>query len=101
MTETTTVEAVAEAWAEALTEVLGTTDASPGTTTGLQVMSEGTWVPSTRELWTAWTGRRAVWGVEFHGPVYLVGTTDVTWTGSRACPCARCQSTVVPGSRRN
>lgn len=57
--------------------------------TGLEVEDHDVWQPATESVWRAWTGRRAVWGIEYHGPVYAIGASEDAgpWTGSRVCAC--------------
>lgn len=72
-------------------------------TTGLQVLTEDSWMPATREVWRSWVGHRAVWGMPYHGPVYALGASDdaAPWTGPRTCSCLTCQAHVAPDSRLN
>lgn len=70
---------------------------------GKSVMVEGSWIPVDAKLWRSWTGRRAVWGMEYHGPVYSVESSVDTkpWDGPRECSCQKCQSHVAILSRPN
>jgi len=70
---------------------------------GVAVMLNGAWIPSDRKLWRSWTGRRAVWGLEYHGPIYAMESTNdsTPWDGPRECNCDKCQSNVKPTSRSN
>lgn len=72
---------------------------------GLQVWDEevSSWIPVQRPLWRSWTGMRAVWGIDYHGPVYSIDskTDSVPWTGPRICPCDKCQQHVSSESRTN
>lgn len=75
-------------------------DAVP--TAGLQIMSTGSWIAVDPRIWRAWTGRRAVWGLEHHGPVYEIDThPEKLWTGKRTCPCSVCQASVSELMRPN
>jgi hypothetical protein len=59
-------------------------------------VAEGEWIPSTQVLWRSWTGRRKVWGMEYHGPVFNVDRDDsVPYAGKRVCLCSKCQEHVV------
>jgi hypothetical protein len=63
--------------------------------TGLQIeISDGEWQHSDHVTWRAWTGRRRIWGLEHHGPVYVLNSKDdsVAYTGRRFCKCSICQS---------
>ena len=76
-------------------------DAS-GTSSILQVEVGDTWIPATPEVWRAWSGRRSVWGTEYHGPVYALGAPEeVPWDGSRICSCPKCQEHVRPTLKYN
>ena len=94
---------------EKITALLAEHDSSPALTdevlptTGLQVLTEDTWLPATREVWRSWVGLRAVWGIPYHGPVYAMGTREdaVPWTGPRTCRCNTCQEHVSPVARPN
>lgn len=71
--------------------------------TGLSVMLEGCWIPADRSLWRSWVGRRALWGIEYHGPIFDVESKndDRPYEGPRNCGCKTCQSSVEPASRKN
>ena len=56
------------------------------------------WHPVVRELWSSYTGRRAVWGIEYHGPVFVEGQTT-PWRGRRVCGCQTCQADVEASQR--
>lgn len=61
----------------------------------------GNWITAvSRDEWSAWTGRRRWNGVEYHGPVTYLGTTN-PYRGPRVCSCPRCQSTVEAPLRPN
>ena len=70
---------------------------------GLTVeMAPGEWIPSTQVLWRSWTGRRKVWGMEYHGPVFIIDRDDsVPFSGKRVCGCSKCQEHVAPVSKHN
>ncbi len=71
-------------------------------TTALQIEHTDHPVPASPDVWRAWTGRRYVFGVEYHGPVYPLGKDEtVPWTGARVCSCSTCQSHVIPTLRPN
>lgn len=71
-------------------------------TNGLSVMVEDMWLPSPTDAWNAFTGRRAVWGVEWHGTVKAIDAKgDVPWTGPRVCRCPTCQTHVEDKYRPN
>ena len=69
----------------------------------LQVHDGVGWIPASREVWAAYTGPRAVWGVEHHGPVYAMGAPEDAppWDGPRVCRCPTCQQHVAPSKRPN
>lgn len=83
---------------ETTSSLLGLDEAVPRT--GYEVMVMDTWLPARPDMWRSWTGRRAVWGVEHHGPVFMLGT-NTRYTGSRMCGCPTCQTEVEPASRMN
>lgn len=70
---------------------------------GLEVeVAEGDWIPSTQVLWRSWTGRRKVWGIEYHGPVFNIDRDDSSlWTGKRVCTCDKCQENVSSSMKPN
>ena len=70
---------------------------------GLEVHLGNDWIPITADMWRSWTGRRRIWGIEHHGPVYAVGTQDEStpWTGVRECACSTCQAHVEPTLKPN
>ena len=75
---------------------------SPSPTSALEIEVGDNWIPAESQLWRAWTGRRTVWGMEYHGPVYVMGAKEETlFTGKRICPCAECQKSVVPEFKYN
>ena len=42
-------------------------------------------------IFRSWTGRRYLNGVEYHGPVYILGSGDyASARQARACDCAEC-----------
>lgn len=59
------------------------------------------WTAVDSATWRAWTGIRALWGSEWHGPVYALGGGREPWTGPRTCDCATCQLHVAPTHRRS
>jgi hypothetical protein len=70
--------------------------------TGLTILVHDTWIPTDIRIWRAWTGRRALWGQEYHGPVFLIDSrVDRQWGGKRTCTCPTCQSTVPAELRPN
>ena len=65
-------------------------------------VADGEWIPSTQVLWRSWTGRRSVWGLEWHGPVFNVDRDDsVPYAGKRVCTCKICQEHVHPTAKPN
>ena len=65
-------------------------------------VAEGEWIPSTQVLWRSWTGRRKVWGMEYHGPVFNVDRDDsVPYVGKRVCTCSKCQEHVESSMKPN
>jgi len=65
-------------------------------------VADGEWIPSTQILWRSWTGRRQVWGMEYHGPVFNVDRDDsVPYAGKRVCSCSICQEHVIPAAKPN
>ena len=72
--------------------------------TGLQVeVSEGEWEHSDLRTWRAWTGRRRVWNVEYHGHVYVIDSKDdsLPYAGKRTCRCSVCQTHVAAAVKSN
>ena len=68
----------------------------------VEIKVNASWIPTTSEVFRSWTGRRRIWGIEYHGPVYVLGKPqETTYTGARLCPCAVCQETVEPRFRTN
>lgn len=69
----------------------------------IDAIGDGSWVPVAEEVWRAWAGPRAVWGVPYHGPVYALGAPPDSppWTGARSCRCDTCQAHVAPDRRPN
>lgn len=67
----------------------------------VEVFVGGNWAPASVEDWSAWTGLRRVWGVEYHGPVNYKDKKDKLYTGPRGCPCDKCQETVEPRFKMN
>lgn len=59
------------------------------------------WTSVDTATWRAWTGIRALWGAEWHGPVYALGGGEEPWRGPRTCGCATCQLHVDPVHRRS
>jgi len=72
-------------------------------TSRMDVLLGDDWLPVEYAVWRSWTGRRMLWGHEFHGPVYLVDSPSDAepWTGSRACGCKACQQHVQPSMKMN
>ena len=70
---------------------------------GLTVeVADGEWIPSTQVLWRSWTGRRKVWGLEWHGPVFNIDRDDsVPYMGKRVCTCSVCQEHVASVAKPN
>lgn len=68
----------------------------------VEIKVNSSWVPTTSEIFRSWTGQRRIWGVEYHGPVYVLGKKEETkYVGSRTCPCAKCQESVDPAFKMN
>lgn len=63
-----------------------------------EVGTEGATVPTTKEVFDAWTADRSINGAPYHGPVYNFGTR-IVYTGPRACGCPTCQAEVAPEHR--
>ena len=71
-------------------------------TSSLQIDANGIVVPVGLDVWRSWTGRRYIFGIEHHGPVYEFGKSETTpWSGSRICFCSTCQTHVAPKLRPN
>lgn len=70
---------------------------------GLEVCLTGEdWIPASKGLWRSWTGRRRVWGIEFHGEVFNMDRPDDSiFTGKRTCFCSVCQTHVEGKFRPN
>jgi len=70
---------------------------------GLEVnVAADEWIPATQVLWRSWTGRRKVWGMEYHGPVFNIDRDDsVPFSGKRICGCKICQEHVSPEMKPN
>jgi hypothetical protein len=70
---------------------------------GLEVCLTGEdWIPTTGTLWRSWTGRRRIWGLEYHGPVFNIDRPDGTpFAGKRSCGCSVCQEHVESKFRPN
>jgi hypothetical protein len=60
-----------------------------------EVSTTNKFIPTTQDIFSAWTGNRRLNGEIFHGPVYNLGTSTL-YTGARTCGCSTCQSTVDP-----
>lgn len=68
----------------------------------LEIEADGKWIAADLSVWRAWTGRRTVWGMEYHGPVYALHAKDETpWDGPRVCVCGKCQQHVRAEHRPN
>ena len=67
----------------------------------VEIKVKSNWVPTTSEIFRSWTGHRRIWGMEYHGPVYVLGKDEKTYSGARLCPCAVCQESVSPEFRMN
>lgn len=69
----------------------------------LQIDTGTGWIPAEVEVWRAWAGPRAIWGVPYHGPVYALGAPadSPPWNGPRVCRCDTCQTHVSPDRRPN
>ncbi len=70
---------------------------------GCEIEVGDTWIPVTSEVWRSWTGRRKVWGMEHHGPIFYFDKPgrDKPYEGKRICNCDKCQQFVSPGDRYN
>lgn len=70
---------------------------------GLEVCLSGDdWIPAGAALWRSWTGRRRVWSLEYHGPVFNIDRPDgEPFKGKRVCGCVVCQEHVESKSRHN
>ena len=65
--------------------------------TGLEIeVKPDEWENSDLRTWRSWTGRRKIWGVEHHGPIYILDSKDDSkpFTGHRVCKCSTCQEHV-------
>ena len=72
--------------------------------TGLQIeVKDNVWDHTDLRTWRSWTGRRMIWGVEHHGPVYVIDSKDDSkpFTGARICKCSVCQTDVHPVLKSN
>jgi hypothetical protein len=72
--------------------------------TGLEIeVKPNEWENSDLRTWRSWTGRRKIWGIEHHGPIYIIDTKDdsTPYTGSRLCKCSICQEHVDPRLKSN
>ena len=56
----------------------------------LEISMGGQIIPVDKFLWNSWTGVRYLNGDEYHGPVYMMGTSKL-YDGSRICKCMTCQ----------
>ena len=75
---------------------------APSPTSTLEIEVGDKWIPAEAPLWRAWTGRRTVWGMEYHGPVYTLEDKDgAPWDGPRVCGCHKCQAHVRAEHRPN
>jgi hypothetical protein len=85
---------------ESTKPVADVTSAMPRT---FEILYADEWIAADRSVWRSWTGRRRLWGVEYHGDVYDVRTTDddAAWDGPRTCHCVTCQRNVRPACRPN
>ena len=70
---------------------------------GLEILTDECWIPADPPLWRAWTGRRRLWTMEYHGPVTALDApaTSPPFHGARACQCKTCQVHVAPAFRAN
>lgn len=65
--------------------------------TGLEIcVKDEEWEPADMRTWRSWTGRRKIWGIEHHGPIYVLDSKDdsAPFTGKRICMCEICQKHV-------
>lgn len=87
---------------EALGPVTFTND-DPVPSTGMEIQVQSDWFPADRQTWRSWTGSRRLWGVEYHGPVYVYMSPEgsMPFTGRRQCGCKTCQEHVLPHFRPN
>lgn len=46
-----------------------------------------------KKTWLSWSGRRWLNGVEYHGPVFVLGTNTPVKRQARVCLCDDCQRT--------
>lgn len=97
------VRTISEAFQQELPSTSRADEDAPIPFRGHEVELNGEWIPSSSDTWRAWCGRRRLWGIEFHGDVYAIGSPDGTtpWTGPRTCPCEACQRHVTPENRYN
>ena len=82
-------------------EALGLT--APTDTIGstvYEVGSDDAWIPTTHDVFAAWTADRRINGSDYHGPIYNIGTSTL-YTGPRSCPCSICQAGVAPHHRKD
>lgn len=84
-------------------EAFNTSSPAEASNPGLTVEVSDVWLPVTRDVWSAWTGRRSVWGIEYHGPVTALGAPEGSppFTGPRVCRCDTCQAHVDPTQKSN
>lgn len=76
-------------------------EATPEPDHDLQIQIGEGWFPADLRTWRAWTGRRAVMGREYHGPVFYMDSDEDQWSGRRICTCPRCQGLEKPELRLN
>jgi hypothetical protein len=99
MIDKTLQEAVEKVLTQAAYESPSGSDVAPETT-GFEVMLGEMWIHVEPSVWRSWTDRRRLWGQDYHGMVYNLGT-DLPYTGRRACNCLKCQESVEPALRPN
>ena len=75
----------------------------PSATSRTEILLGDDWIPVEYSFWRAWTGRRMLWGHEFHGPVYLMDSPPeaAPWDGPRQCLCSTCQRHVQASMKCN
>lgn len=63
--------------------------------------SKDVWVVAKEDVFSSWTGRRRMNGMEHHGRVTYIDDPRKTYRGHRICGCSVCQSDVEPRHKFN
>lgn len=59
-----------------------------------------TFTPTSADVFDAWTGPRRLNGLDYHGPIFNLGTS-IAYDGPRHCGCSTCEATAQPIHRKN